>query len=56
MSRLRFFSIVVAVEEVGVDGPSESSPMNKEELLSHSTLFPKGSFSRRSSFAVGGVG
>ena len=34
-------SIVVAVEEVGVDGPSESSPMNKEELSAHLNAFPK---------------
>ena len=31
----------MAVEEVGVDGPSESSPMNKEELAAHLNAFPK---------------
>ena len=31
----------MAVEEVGVDGPSESSPMNKEELLAHLNAYPK---------------
>ena len=31
----------MAVEEVGVDGPSESSPMNKEELAAHLSAFPK---------------
>ena len=41
MSRSRFFSIVVAVEEVGVDGSSESSPINKEDLLAHLNAFPK---------------
>ena len=40
-SRPRFFSIVVAVEEVGVDGSSESSPINKEDLLAHLNAFPK---------------
>ncbi|MFL2971620.1 MAG: hypothetical protein ACJZ4M_04500 [Candidatus Thalassarchaeaceae archaeon] len=41
MSRSRFFSIVVAVEEVGVDDASESRPMNKDDLLAHLNAFPK---------------
>ena len=31
----------MAVEEVGVDGSSESGPINKEDLLAHLNAFPK---------------
>ena len=38
---VRFSSVVVAVEEVGVNEAVESDPMKKEELLAQLNTFPK---------------
>ena len=38
---MRFSSIDVVAEEVGVDEASESTPMKKEDLLAHLNAFPK---------------
>ena len=38
---MRFSSVVVAAEEVGVNEAAESDPMKKEELLAQLNTFPK---------------
>ena len=38
---MRFSSIDVVAEEVGVDEASKSTPMKKEDLLAHLNAFPK---------------
>ena len=38
---MRFYSVVVAAEEVGVNEAAESDPMKKEELLAQLNTFPK---------------